>query len=169
MPTASKKKRRSSPQAGDDDVVEETSNENFENRDELRRNSRDKRPKFDDAEEYDEMEEAPPSPMQNPDSNHHDVNSPIRDRHTNPTGKPAEAGIIHEVYVENFMCHRKLTVQLCRNVNFIHGQNGRVNRPFWRPYKCVSAPTPRGRTERETSKTWCGKRPEWDAQGPNCE
>ena len=22
------------------------------------------------------------------------------------------------------MCHRKLTVELCRNVNFIHGQNG---------------------------------------------
>ena len=22
------------------------------------------------------------------------------------------------------MCHRKLTVKLCRNVNFIHGQNG---------------------------------------------
>ncbi|KAL3792589.1 hypothetical protein HJC23_005559 [Cyclotella cryptica] len=124
MPTSSKKKRRSSPQAGDDDVVEETSNENFENGDEFRRNSRDKRPKFDDAEEDDEMEEAPPSPMQNPNSNHPDVNSPIRDRHTNPTGKPAEAGIIHEVYVENFMCHRKLTVQLCRNVNFIHGQNG---------------------------------------------
>ena len=50
--------------------------------------------------------------------------SPIADRHTNPPNKPAEAGIIHSVHVENFMCHRKLTVQLCRNVNFIHGQNG---------------------------------------------
>jgi hypothetical protein len=50
--------------------------------------------------------------------------SPMKDRHINPTGKPAEAGIIHEVYVENFMCHRKLSVKLCRNVNFIHGQNG---------------------------------------------
>ncbi len=28
------------------------------------------------------------------------------------------------MYVENFMCHRKLSVKLCRNVNFIHGQNG---------------------------------------------
>lgn len=50
--------------------------------------------------------------------------SPITDRHTNPPNKPAEAGIITSVYVENFMCHRKLTVPLCRNVNFIHGQNG---------------------------------------------
>lgn len=50
--------------------------------------------------------------------------SPMNDRHINPTGKPAEAGIIQEVYVENFMCHRKLSVKLCRNVNFIHGQNG---------------------------------------------
>jgi len=50
--------------------------------------------------------------------------SPISDRHINPSGKPAEAGIIQEVYVENFMCHRKLSVKLCRNVNFIHGQNG---------------------------------------------
>jgi len=51
-------------------------------------------------------------------------NSPMKDRHTNEKGKPAEAGIIQEVYVENFMCHRKLSVKLCRNVNFIHGQNG---------------------------------------------
>jgi len=42
----------------------------------------------------------------------------------NAPGKQAEAGIIHRVYVENFMCHRKLTINLCRNVNFIHGQNG---------------------------------------------
>jgi len=42
----------------------------------------------------------------------------------NHEGRPAEAGIITRVQVENFMCHRKLTVDLCRNVNFIHGQNG---------------------------------------------
>lgn len=124
MPTASKKKRRSTPQADeDDDEIDEARKENLENGGEVRRNSRDKRRKLDDAEEDDEMEEAPASPMRNPKSRNID-NSPIRDRHTNPIGKPAEAGIIHEVYVENFMCHRKLTVQLCRNVNFIHGQNG---------------------------------------------
>lgn len=52
------------------------------------------------------------------------VHSPLTERHTNSSGKPAEAGIITSISVENFMCHRKLTVNLCRNVNFIHGQNG---------------------------------------------
>ena len=36
----------------------------------------------------------------------------------------AEAGIIKSIYCENFMCHRKLIVELNRNVTFIHGQNG---------------------------------------------
>jgi hypothetical protein len=48
--------------------------------------------------------------------------SPIRT--INPAGRPPEAGIIKRVYLENFMCHRKMTVDLCANVNFIHGQNG---------------------------------------------
>ena len=42
----------------------------------------------------------------------------------NVAGKPAEAGVIVKVYCENFMCHRKLSITLCSNVNFIHGQNG---------------------------------------------
>jgi structural maintenance of chromosomes protein 6 len=42
----------------------------------------------------------------------------------NAPGKQAECGIIQQVYVENFMCHKKLRVDLCANVNFIHGQNG---------------------------------------------
>jgi len=50
------------------------------------------------------------------------LSSPLRP--INTAGKPPEAGIITRVQVENFMCHRKLTVELCRNVNFIHGQNG---------------------------------------------
>jgi hypothetical protein len=41
---------------------------------------------------------------------------------TNTTA--AEAGIIKVIKCENFMCHRKLTVDLNRNVTFIHGQNG---------------------------------------------
>ena len=53
-----------------------------------------------------------------------DILSPLADRHINPKGKPPEAGVIQRIYVENFMCHRKLKVDLCRNVNFIHGQNG---------------------------------------------
>jgi len=42
----------------------------------------------------------------------------------NAAGKSAEAGVIKTIYCENFMCHAKLKVELCRNVNFIHGQNG---------------------------------------------
>lgn len=38
--------------------------------------------------------------------------------------KPPECGVITRIYCENFMCHRKLTVDLCRNVNFVYGQNG---------------------------------------------
>ena len=45
-------------------------------------------------------------------------------RSINKAGRQAEAGVIDKVYVENFMCHRKLSIPLCRNVNFIHGQNG---------------------------------------------
>ena len=53
-----------------------------------------------------------------------DTETPSKFKRVNKPGRPAEAGVISEVYVENFMCHRKLTVKLCRNVNFISGQNG---------------------------------------------
>lgn len=78
------------------------------------------------GEEEDDDDEGGSSPKRSKKkgANKAAVSSPMTDRHTNPTGKPAEAGIIQEVYVENFMCHRKMTVKLCRNVNFIHGQNG---------------------------------------------
>lgn len=36
----------------------------------------------------------------------------------------SEAGQILIVYVENFMCHHKMTVDFGRNVNFVTGQNG---------------------------------------------
>jgi hypothetical protein len=36
----------------------------------------------------------------------------------------AEVGVIVKIYCQDFMCHRKLTVDLNRNINFIHGQNG---------------------------------------------
>lgn len=45
-------------------------------------------------------------------------------RNINQPNKPPEAGVISKIYVENFMCHKKLTVELCRNINFIYGQNG---------------------------------------------
>ena len=50
--------------------------------------------------------------------------APTFRRTINAPGKPPEAGVILQVHVENFMCHRKFTVDLCRNVNFITGQNG---------------------------------------------
>ena len=52
------------------------------------------------------------------------VNSPMANRAVNAAGKLPEAGVIQKIHVENFMCHRKFTVELCRNVNFIYGQNG---------------------------------------------
>jgi chromosome segregation ATPase len=45
--------------------------------------------------------------------------SPVTGEH-----KPAEAGIIKFVKVENFMCHQNLMVALNRNVNFVNGSNG---------------------------------------------
>lgn len=45
-------------------------------------------------------------------------------RALNRPGEVAQVGIIQQILVENFMCHRKLRVDLCRNINFIHGQNG---------------------------------------------
>lgn len=36
----------------------------------------------------------------------------------------SEAGQIVRIKIENFMCHQKLTVDFCKNVNFITGQNG---------------------------------------------
>lgn len=62
------------------------------------------------------------SRLRNGERRRNDIPTPLKS--VNPAGKPAEAGVIKRVYVENFMCHRKLTVDLCRNVNFVHGQNG---------------------------------------------
>lgn len=36
----------------------------------------------------------------------------------------SEAGQIVQIKIEHFMCHQKLTVDFCKNVNFITGQNG---------------------------------------------
>lgn len=38
-------------------------------------------------------------------------------------GAKTEAGVVVKIYVENFMCHRKLSVPLCRRVSF--GQFGK--------------------------------------------
>lgn len=41
-----------------------------------------------------------------------------------PENGESEAGQITKVHVENFMCHRKFTLNLGRNLNFITGKNG---------------------------------------------
>ncbi|CAB9514637.1 of chromosomes protein 6 [Seminavis robusta] len=73
-----------------------------------------------DNDEDEEMEEA--------DNDEEDNNQREEDgkpfRRINAAGKPAECGVIASVYCENFMCHPRLTIDLCRNVNFIHGRNG---------------------------------------------
>jgi len=73
-----------------------------------------------EAEEDDDEEEEDDAEAEDPAVQH----DPVIRRAVNPEGRPPEAGVIDEVYVENFMCHTKLRVPLCRNVNFIHGQNG---------------------------------------------
>lgn len=36
----------------------------------------------------------------------------------------SEMGIIEEIYCENFMCHRRMKVELSPHINFITGENG---------------------------------------------
>jgi hypothetical protein len=72
-----------------------------------------------DVEEAEDVEDA-----EDAETSNADVPDPFRRRRINKEGKPPEAGVIKKIYMENFMCHRKLGVDLCRNVNFIHGQNG---------------------------------------------
>jgi hypothetical protein len=63
----------------------------------------------DPVEEEEEVGE--PSDMDNDDEEEEQV----APRRINLSGKPAETGIIKKICVENFMCHRKLTVELCPN------------------------------------------------------
>lgn len=75
-----------------------------------------------DDEEVQEEEQNQPSPPKR----RRKESSPPRSapRPLNAPGGLAQVGIVHSIYVENFMCHRKLRVDLNRNINFIHGQNG---------------------------------------------
>ena len=65
----------------------------------------------DDVEEDENADPSTPSRSSADDG----LRSPLRQ--VNAPGKPAEAGVITKIYCENFMCHRKLTVSLNRNVN----------------------------------------------------
>ena len=81
-----------------------------------------KQPRREEVEERQaELQEVPrDAPMQrdgdsDDDDDDNDDEAPLAPRANNKKGKPAEVGIIKTVYVENFMCHRKLTCQLCPN------------------------------------------------------
>jgi hypothetical protein len=69
------------------------------------------------------MEEGGPNPEDESASEMHDDGEEQQDD-IPPPQKPLEAGIITRINVKNFMSHRNMTVDLCPNVNFIHGQNG---------------------------------------------
>jgi hypothetical protein len=76
-----------------------------------------------DEEEQEDVSEDPTSNDDEEENNDNgEAKSPFT-RH-NMEGRPAEVGIIKTIYMENFMCHRKYTMNFCRNVNFISGQNG---------------------------------------------
>lgn len=60
---------------------------------------------------------------------------------------PFEAGIILSVSVENFMCHRKFTLNFGRHLNFITGRNGSGN--------CLSCDTWRASALIEMLLTLC--------------
>ncbi|CAN0091585.1 unnamed protein product [Ectocarpus sp. 12 AP-2014] len=47
-----------------------------------------------------------------------------KDEKSRGSKKKSEAGVVLKINVSNFMCHRKLTVPLCKQVNFINGRNG---------------------------------------------
>jgi AAA domain len=132
--------------------------------DEPKKTSRKKRKNQDEPDDYeeeepveDEMMEEDDAPRR-PTARRNFVDRLMDQAENVGTAKKSTSsvGIITKVYVENFMCHTKLEVNLCPNVNFIHGQNGsgksaivrysharaRVNLSLshlfsWRPFKFV--------------------------------
>lgn len=62
--------------------------------------------------------------FQEDDDDDSDDENPLSHNHDNENNAKIEAGQIVRVYVENFMCHRKFTVDFNRHINFVNGQNG---------------------------------------------
>jgi structural maintenance of chromosomes protein 6 len=56
--------------------------------------------------------------------NMEEVTTTARGTKRSSNAQPQQPGILKSIYCENFMCHRKLRVDLNRHVTFIHGQNG---------------------------------------------
>ena len=82
--------------------------------------------KVNEEELVEEKNEEEPVPTSPPSAKRQRREAPPQKviRSLNQPGEAAQVGIIQQIRVENFMCHRKLRVDLCRNINFIHGQNG---------------------------------------------
>ncbi len=85
-------------------------------------------PILDDDDDDDKKEEAQPQKRQrkrdDPVGKENIILSSAIETSNDYAIKPTECGVITRIECENFMCHRKFTVDLCRNVNFIYGQNG---------------------------------------------
>jgi hypothetical protein len=78
-------------------------------------------------EEEDDKAPSPKRPRQDEPSDEPEPSGAPPDaipRALNKEGQTPSVGIVTQIYVENFMCHRKLRVDLNKNINFIHGQNG---------------------------------------------
>ncbi|KDO18613.1 hypothetical protein SPRG_16032 [Saprolegnia parasitica CBS 223.65] len=75
----------------------------------------------------DEDELVNPSEDDGEGDENEDGNSAVEMSPSPSPSEPAtasEMGIIEEIYCENFMCHRRMCIRLCRNINFITGENG---------------------------------------------
>jgi len=69
------------------------------------------------TEEEEEEEDEEPETKRSRSSSSDEESAP------SPPREP-RTGIIHSIYVENFMCHRRFEIHLNKSVNFVTGQNG---------------------------------------------
>ncbi len=105
------------PLVDDDDDENESDHKSILDSDEeqsYKKQVKSKRPKvrrFSDEEDEDDNED-------NNEDDQHDIPDDIDEN------LAYEAGQICRVYVENFMCHRKFTLEFNRHLNFVNGQNG---------------------------------------------
>jgi structural maintenance of chromosomes protein 6 len=94
---------------------EEDSNEN--RKESKRRGRPRKKPKQEDSEE--EFFHKLSKEVEDDEDGTSDIETSPKTARTN-----FEAGQIVRIYVENFMCHRKFTINLGQGLNFICGKNG---------------------------------------------
>lgn len=111
---------RNSKRLSSTDVEEE---ERSAKRQTLEADERSDEDQSNDASDENQSETDPDGQQEDEEEEDTDDSQPRRFLEDHPI-HPINAGIIKRVYVENFMCHRKFTIDFCRNVNFITGQNG---------------------------------------------